>query len=340
VGGVLLQGRLREHADQRPHRPGLLEPAQGHGGGAPVLRLVVGEGGEKMVDEALPAQGGLHRGVEALPAGGGPLLDGDDGLDRHVPQERVGIVEMRDEPGQRLPAGQPAQGFHGGTAQELVAEQLQQRRRRLGIADLAQRPDRRVLQPRLGAQHLHEGQHRLRVADLTQARGRRVPHVDVGIPEGGDEPLHRAPLAARAEHHRGEVAYLLVDVVEQIQQRLARAGAQLDVDLHGGVAHRRVVVVAEGGLQPGEQRALVEGDERVRGGLAHRPALVGHRHQQGQDGLRLPGAAHLRHHPPPHGFLAGAQRLQRRLYVERHGRIAFKRGGRGERNGEDAETRE
>ena len=247
---------------------------------------------------------------------------------------------MRHQAGQRLPPGQSAQRFHGRAAQELVAQQVEQGRGGLGVADLPQRADGRVLEPRLRAQDLDEGEDRPGVADLPEAGRGGVADVEVRVGEGGDEPFHRPPLAARPQHHRREVAHLLVGIVEQLQQGLAGAGAQLDVDLHRRVAHPRVLVVAQRGLQPRQQRFLGEGGQGLGGGLAHGPALVRHRHQQRGHRLRLARAAQLLDHPPPHRLFPAAQRLERRLDVKRHCRFAFKRGGRRGKNEEDAETDE
>ena len=84
--------RLGQQLDERPLRARLLEPAQGDGGGAAVLGVVVAQRGEQVVDEVLAPQRGLHLGVQALAARGGALLDGHHGLDGHVAQRGVGVV--------------------------------------------------------------------------------------------------------------------------------------------------------------------------------------------------------------------------------------------------------
>jgi len=89
--------------------------------------------------------GSPSRSMSGGSARGGALLDRDHGLDGHVPQRGVRIVQVRDEVGQGLAPRHAAQGLHDGTPQQLVAEELQQGGSRARVADLAQGVDGGVL---------------------------------------------------------------------------------------------------------------------------------------------------------------------------------------------------
>ena len=149
-----------------------------------------------MIDEVLAAQRGLHLGIEALPLRGGPLLDGDHGVDGRVAHRGIGVVQVRQQPRQRLAPGQAAQRVHDRPAQHLVVEQLQERRGRARVADLAQGVDGRELEPGLRAQDPDQRGDRVRRSDLPQAGRGGVADVDVGVGEGLDE--RAAPPAPRA----------------------------------------------------------------------------------------------------------------------------------------------
>ena len=316
VGGVLLQRGLGQAFDEQGLRPRLFEPAQRHRGRTAVDRLVLAQRGQEMVHEVSAPQGGLHRGIEAVAGGGGTLLDGDHGMDGHVAQRYVGIVEVGHQMDQGLPAGEPAERLDHRGAQELVAEQVQQRSLRPRVADLAQGVDGRVLEPGLGPQHVDERDHRLRRTDLAQAGGGGVAHVDVRVAQGGDEGGDGRALAAGPEHDRGEVAHLLVLVGQEGEEGGGGRRPHLHVDLHGRVAHGRILVVAQRRLEMREERRLVEGGQQLRGRLPHGPALVRDRQQQGRDGFGLPRPAELVDDPPANGLLAGAEMLQCGLDVD------------------------
>jgi hypothetical protein len=181
VGHVLLERGLAQQVDQRTLRPGLLEPAQRDGGGAPVLDVFVLQRRQQVRDQVLAAQRLLDAGIEALAAGRGPLLDRHHRLDRRVADGRVGIVEVGDEIGQRLTPGQAADRVQHRAPQHLVAQQLEQGRSRPRVPDLRQRVDGGVLEPGLGAQDLHQRQHRPLRAQLSEAGGGGMAHVDVRI---------------------------------------------------------------------------------------------------------------------------------------------------------------
>ncbi len=93
------------------------------------------------------------------------------------------------------------------------------------VADLPERVEGRVLQPRLAAQGLDEAGNGLRRADLPEARRGGVAHVHVGVGQGVHERLDRGLLPHRAEHDRGEEPDLLVRVAQQGEQRRPGGGA-------------------------------------------------------------------------------------------------------------------
>ena len=94
------------------------------------------------------------------------------------------------------------------------------------------------------------------------------------------------------------------------QQRRRRRGPEPHVDLHGRVARARVVAVAQRRLEGGQERLGGEAGQGLDRGLAHRPALVPHRHEQRGDRLRAPRGAELRDRPPPGGLLPAAQGVE------------------------------
>jgi hypothetical protein len=126
-----------------------------------------------------------------------------------------------------------------------------------------------------------------------------VPNVEVRVTQGGHQWRHRAPVSQGAKHHRREVADLLVGVAQQLEERRHRGGAQLHVDLHGRVSGPGVLVVPQGALQRGQDDRRLEGRQLLGRGLAHRPAVVRHGHEQGGDGLGPARGSELVHHPAP-----------------------------------------
>ena len=227
-------------------------------------------------------------------------------------------MQEREERRQRLAPGHAAERLHHRTAQQLAPQQLEQGGRGAGVAQLAQRVDRRILQPGLALQHAHERHHRLRGADLPQAGRGGVADVHVDVVQGQDEGGHRVRVAHGAEHDRREVADLLVFVLEQLEQVGDAGLAQLDVDLHRRVAQGGVFAVAQRALEGGQQHLGIELREVIGRRLPHRPALVGHRGEQGRDGLRTARLPESVDHLPADGLLAGAERLQGGLEVQGH----------------------
>ena len=181
-----------------------------------------------MVHQVLAAQRGLHLGIQALAVRGRALLDRDHRLDRQVAQRGVGVVQVRDEPRQRLAPGQPAQRLQHRPPQQLVVQQLQQRRGRPRVADLAQGVDRRVLEPGLGCRAP-------RPAASTASADPIWPRLAAAAWRTLTSGSARAAISGgtarasreRAQHHRREVADLLVGVAQQREQRASRGAPSL-----------------------------------------------------------------------------------------------------------------
>ena len=124
----------------------------------------------------------------------------------------VGVEQVARDARQRVARRQARERVERRPAQQLVVEQLHERGRGARVADLAERVERRVLQPRLTAQRLDEPRHGRLGADLPEAGGRGVAHVGVGVGERRHQPGHRGLVLDRAEHHAGEEPHLLVGI--------------------------------------------------------------------------------------------------------------------------------
>jgi hypothetical protein len=145
VARELLDRGIAEELEERAQRSALTEPAEGDGGGAAIAGLLVGEHLYEVGDELLAPQGRLDPGIEALAGGGSALLDLDHGPDGGVAQRGVGIEEVGGNAGEVVAPGDVAEGLEGGSPEELVVEQLDERGRCARVSDLAEGVDRRVL---------------------------------------------------------------------------------------------------------------------------------------------------------------------------------------------------
>ena len=226
-------------------------------------RFVAGAGAERQ-DAARGSGADLRRGIgEALaearqqPGDRRPVRD--RGARARQAFEGVGqqaeqrcIVELagpaEPERGQGAAGGEtadPRQRLGREGADHRVAEHAGEGRHRAPRAQVAQRLNRRHLQPRIGVEEREQVGDRAPVAEPADGEDRRLRHVEVAMAEHGAQRFDGARVAEMVEQQDCLQHHVGLGVGEQPHRQLKTARAAQLEHLEAGVAQHRVMVVAQ-----------------------------------------------------------------------------------------------